>query len=256
MSLSSTLIGALPGVMVSWFCTAIPIEENVRRAVEPSGSRAPERRSLQRTGPCTRGLNLGNVANTVPKSEAGGVTLAGPARNHSAENEPKGEAVGKRIGLAVLGLCGIASVVGCSFLGDQGPEFTYWEPALSPDGGTLIYESMSGETLELYALDLATGEERRLTENDVEDWSPSWSPQGDRITFASNRDKNVDIFVLSVETLETHRLTTHEADDINPCWGVDGRIYFNSNRSDVWEIYAIDPDGLNLTKIIGSGSVE
>lgn len=158
--------------------------------------------------------------------------------------------------LAILGLCGIASVAGCSFLGDQGPAFTYWEPELSPDGRILVYESVAGETLELYTLDLATNEERRLTENDVEDWSPSWSPQGEQIVFSSNRDKNVDVFVLSLETLDTSRLTTHEADDINPSWGVDGRIYFNSNRSDVWEVYAIDPDGSNLLRITVSESVE
>jgi Tol biopolymer transport system component len=161
-----------------------------------------------------------------------------------------------RARFAILGLCGVACIAGCSFLGDQGPKFTYWEPELSPDGRTLVYESIAGETLELYALDLATDEERRLTENDVEDWSPSWSPQGDRVAFASSRDKNVDIFVLSLDTLDASRLTTHEGDDINPSWGVDGRIYFNSNRSDVWEVYAIDPDGSNLTRITGDESVE
>jgi hypothetical protein len=50
VSLPSTLIGALPGVMVSWFCMPMPVEETVTRAVEASGSRAPERRNMQRTG--------------------------------------------------------------------------------------------------------------------------------------------------------------------------------------------------------------
>jgi len=157
--------------------------------------------------------------------------------------------VNKRACLVVVGLTAAAWLTGCSFFGNQGPEFTNWEPELSPDGGTLVYESVSEKTLELYVRDLGTGTERRLTENDVEDWSPSWSPTGDRIVFASRRDENVDVYLLDVETTETERVTTHEDDDINPNWGIDGRIYFNSNRSGLWEIYAIDPDGSNLTKI-------
>jgi len=165
--------------------------------------------------------------------------------------------VGKRALLSMLSLSAVALILaGCSFLGGNDPEFTYWEPDLSPDGRTLVYESVSGKTLDLFARDLETGEERRLTENDVEDWSPSWSPEGDQLAFASSRDDNVDIYTLQVDTRETKRVTTHEGDDINPSWGVDGRIYFNSNRTDSWEIYVIDPDGSDLTQLTTSASAE
>jgi TolB protein len=157
--------------------------------------------------------------------------------------------LGKRTCLIVAGLCALAGIAGCTFFGDRAPEFTHWEPDLSPDATTLAYESPVDGTLELFTRDLATGEQRRLTENDVEDWSPSWSPNGDWLAFASSRDKNADVYLLELESLEVTRLTTHEDDDINPSWGADGRIYFNSNRSGVWEIYAIDPDGSQLAKI-------
>lgn len=181
--------------------------------------------------------------------EATGQTRACPSRVRPTRTSRRGNRVNKRACLVVVGLTAAAWLTGCSFFGNQGPEFTNWEPELSPDGGTLVYESVSEKTLELYVRDLGTGTERRLTENDVEDWSPSWSPTGDRIVFASRRDENVDVYLLDVETTETERVTTHEDDDINPNWGIDGRIYFNSNRSGLWEIYAIDPDGSNLTKI-------
>jgi len=164
--------------------------------------------------------------------------------------------VRRRLWLAIGGLLAVGTLMGCSYFGDRGPEFTNWEPELSPDGTTLVYESYTDGTLELYTRDLATGEEHRLTQNELEDWSPSWSPDGERIAFASLREKNNDIYILVLETGETRRLTTHESDDINPSWAVDGRIYFNSNRSDVWEIYAIDPDGSNLSKITETGSQE
>jgi len=163
----------------------------------------------------------------------------------------KGEHVRRGTLLAAIGLCALLGIAGCSLLGDQGPDFTFWEPELSPDGTTLAYESQAGDSLELYLRDLATNVERRLTENEVDDWSPSWSPDGDRIAFASSRDKNADVYVIALDSLEEHRLTTNESDDINPSWGVDGRIYFNSNRTDTWEIYVVDPDGSNLTKLTG-----
>jgi TolB protein len=152
-----------------------------------------------------------------------------------------------------VSLCVVAGITGCTFLGDRGPEFTNWEPVLSPDGKTLAYESPVNGSLELFTRDLATSEERRLTRNGVEDWSPSWAPEGSRLVFASSRDDNADVYLLDLETLEDVRLTTHEDDDINPSWGVDGRIYFNSNRSGAWEIYSIDPAGGNLLKITEVG---
>jgi len=148
----------------------------------------------------------------------------------------------------LVGLC-LMAAAGCSFFGGDEPEYTYWEPALSPDGTTIVYESITESSLELFTLNLGTNHESQLTVNEYADWSPTWSPNGTRIVFASSRDENVDIYVLNLASLEVVRLTTHEADDINPDWGIDGAIYFNSNRSDTWEVYTIDPESLVLRKL-------
>ncbi len=147
------------------------------------------------------------------------------------------------------GLLLLCFVSGCGFFGGDEPDYTHWEPALSPDGRSLAYESPTDDSLELYIRDLETGEERQLTRNEDPDWSPTWAPAGDRLAFASSRNENVDIYLIDLDTLTVTRLTTHEKDDINPDWGTDGRIYFNSNRSDAWEIYAIDPSDGSLMKI-------
>ena len=146
------------------------------------------------------------------------------------------------------GLC-LLTATGCGFFGGEELDYTYWEPALSPDGEMIVYESTAESSLELFTLDLETNLERQLTTNEYADWSPDWSPEGTHIVFASSRDENVDVYVLNLATLEAVRLTTHEADDINPHWGADGAIYFNSNRSDTWEAYAIDPSTLVLRKL-------
>jgi len=154
-----------------------------------------------------------------------------------------------RILTFVVCLIPVGLVSGCTFFGGNEVDYTNWEPALSPDGHALVYESPADGNLELFLRDLETSEERRLTQNEDPDWSPTWAPTGDRIAFASSRSDNVDIYVLDLNDLSVERLTTHESDDINPDWGSDGRIYFNSNRSGAWEIYAIDPDDKTLVKI-------
>jgi len=138
---------------------------------------------------------------------------------------------------------------GCTFLQQKGPKLTNWEPVLSPDGTTIAYESPGEKGFEIYTCALETGETRQLTQNEVDDWSPSWSPMGDRLVFSSNRDKNVDLYIIDLVRLAVSRLTTHEGEDVNPHWGSNDKILFNSNRSGVWEIYMIDPDGSNLHKI-------
>ena len=139
---------------------------------------------------------------------------------------------------------------GCSLLGgDQGPALTNWEPAASPDGSRLAYESVVGDHLQIFVRDLASGDAQQLTDNAFEDWSPNWSPDGTKLVFASNRDSNNDVYILDLDTQDTTRLTVDAGDDINPFWSVDGYIYFNSNRSDVWEIYRVSPDGTGLVKI-------
>ncbi len=161
----------------------------------------------------------------------------------------KGQNVTKTILVGVIALALFTLIGGCTFLQQKGPELTNWEPALSPDGRMIAFESPGGKGFEIFVRDLETGTATQLTSNEVDDWSPSWSPQGDRLVFSSNREKNVDLYAIALETMKVSRLTTHEGDDVNPYWGANGKILFNSNRSGVWEIYMVDPEGTNLIKI-------
>jgi TolB protein len=154
-----------------------------------------------------------------------------------------------RTSAVLLAAAALLAIAGCSFLGEQGPALTYLEPALSPDGRWLAYESAVDGKLELFARDVETGVAERLTENQADDFSPSWSPAGTSIVFASNRDNNVDIYILDIVTHQTRRLTADAGTDMNPTWAADGRIYFNSNRTKTWQIYAILPDGTSLVAI-------
>jgi TolB protein len=151
----------------------------------------------------------------------------------------------------LLGLVVVAVlfVGGCSLLQQQGPPLQNWQPVLSPDGTTLAYASPGSKGFELFTRNLATGDVKQLTQNEVDDWEPNWSPQGDRLVYVSNQNKNVDLYIIDLKTMAISRLTSQEKEDVNPTWGANGKIYFNSNRSGSWEMYSIDPDGKNLTQV-------
>ncbi len=149
----------------------------------------------------------------------------------------------------VLGGLLLMVLTGCDLVSSSEGEFTYWEPALSPDGAQLVYESSTESGLALFLRDLSTGTEKQLTLNEDPDWSPHWSPDGDRIVFVSKREENVDLYLLVLKTMETVRLTSHQDDDINPHWGSDGKIYFNSNRTGAWEIYTLDAETRALVQV-------
>ncbi len=156
---------------------------------------------------------------------------------------------GRTIGLFLLAALCLA-VAGCSLGGDQGPALTTLEPAISPDGRRLAYESAVDNRLKLFVRDLATGAAEQVTEGAYDDFSPTWSPDGTAIAFASNREKdNIDIYTLDLATLEVRRLTSDAGSDMYPAWSANGRVYFNSDRTKAWQVYSVLPDGTGLTVV-------
>ena len=79
------------------------------------------------------------------------------------------------------------------------------EHALSPDGATLLYtltrynmEENRGVTV-IISRDLATGEERELTDLEATSVSPVWSADGADIWFASNRSGDMQLWQMQAD---------------------------------------------------------
>ncbi len=67
-----------------------------------------------------------------------------------------------------------------------GPGYDY-QPDVSPDGRQVVFARYDGDSLNLYVLELATGETRPLTTGDDVNLEPRWSPDGARLAFVSTR---------------------------------------------------------------------
>lgn len=126
-------------------------------------------------------------------------------------------------------------------------------PAWSPDGAKLAWfsarepatdDNTYGGDTDIYVLDLATGEETRITRTPGLDQYPVWSPDGKRFAFTSRRDGHDDVYVMNVDGTGEVRLTTSLANDIAPRWSSDGRsIFFGSERDGNWNAWVMAADG-------------
>jgi Tol biopolymer transport system component/DNA-binding winged helix-turn-helix (wHTH) protein len=73
-------------------------------------------------------------------------------------------------------------------------------PAWSPDGRWVAFVRSIIERHDILLVEVATGIERTLTREGVNEDTPSWSPDGRYITYFANPRGNADVYVQAVET--------------------------------------------------------
>jgi Tol biopolymer transport system component len=142
----------------------------------------------------------------------------------------------------------------------QGPDD---EPTWSPDGTKIAFSRNDEEGVpSIFVMDADGSKILRLTDPDPgADVAPDWSPDGTQVVFARTWNQNhpSDIYVVDVDGTGLRQLTTNSATDAAPAWSPDGtKIAFTSDRDgrpgdpynwDAMDLYAMNPDGTNLTRI-------
>jgi Tol biopolymer transport system component len=126
--------------------------------------------------------------------------------------------------------------------------------AFSRDGSRMAFASLDyRSTLFKIALDLSSGSvtgtpvpvlksRRPIRDHEV-------SPDGEWVAFLETGGQE-DLFVARTDGKEYRRLTDDVARDRGPAWSPDGRrIAFYSDRSGVYQLWSIRPDGSGLEQI-------
>ena len=112
-------------------------------------------------------------------------------------------------------------------------------PALSPDGQWIVYSMPVGRSYHLFRMHPDGSDLIQITDARSVDVQPSWSPDGKWIVFTSNREhadlrhkkgNNWDVWAIDPKGRNLTQLTMDEARDGGARVGVDGRVYFHSDR--------------------------
>jgi Tol biopolymer transport system component/tRNA A-37 threonylcarbamoyl transferase component Bud32 len=134
-------------------------------------------------------------------------------------------------------------------------------PSWAPDGKYIVFDSDRNGNRDLYVMNVAEvlqdidgAELTRLTNHPDESWHPAWSPDGTRIAFTFDY---ADIYILNIkdtpqglEVSEPTSLTGDSGSNYAPAWSPDGQqIAFHSFRDGNFEIYVMNADGSNRTRL-------
>lgn len=148
------------------------------------------------------------------------------------------------------------------------------EPTLSPDGKTMVFTSMRDGDLELYIMNLATKETKRITHTLGYDGGAWFSPDGTKIIWRASRPKskeeieeynsllkenlvaptNMEIWVADADGSNARQISYFGQANWAPTFMPDSkRIIFASNheykRGFPFNMYTIDGNGTNLQKV-------
>ena len=126
------------------------------------------------------------------------------------------------------------------------------EPAWSPDGQKLAYESDVTGDVEIFTMNVDGTSRIPLTDGVGEDWHPDWSPDGSMIVFTSSRTGNWDLFTINVSNGELFQLTDTPEDEWRPTWSPDGqRIAFSkaARQDSNWDVFTMDPEGNDVVQV-------
>jgi Tol biopolymer transport system component len=117
-------------------------------------------------------------------------------------------------------------------------------PAFSPDGKRVAFEANRGGIVDVYEIELETGEIRNLTQDDFFDANPWYSADGTSILYNRRIGPHWKIFTVEVaDSTRKTQLTFGPASDLQPSFSRDGStVFFASDRGEngIFNIHALE----------------
>ena len=129
-------------------------------------------------------------------------------------------------------------------------------PKWGPDGNTIVYTSYLKGYPDVYSIDLASGDRKRLAGYPGLNTGADISPNGREVALILSKDGNPDLYVKNLRSGELTRLTsTPRAAEASPAWSPDGnKIVYVSDQSGTPQLYIISRDGGRPVRMTSRGS--
>jgi len=124
-------------------------------------------------------------------------------------------------------------------------------PAWSPDGKRIAFQSNRDGNYEIYVMDADGKNQKRLTDKEAYDGYPAWSPDGKRIAYESDNQ----IHVMDADGKNSAQVTKGPGPHMTRFyWSPDGKKlgFVSGNGPYMWNVYTVDIDGKNTTKVTAS----
>ena len=128
---------------------------------------------------------------------------------------------------------------------------TSTDPVWSSDGTDIVFASNFGGSWDLYLVNVASGQEKRLTNGSGSALNARFAPDGSSIIFERVVDNASQIYNLNLSTMQLTKLSDGKGNDRNPTYSHDGsKIAFYSLRNSLKSVlYIMNADGSDVTAI-------
>jgi hypothetical protein len=123
---------------------------------------------------------------------------------------------------------------------DPEPDDQVFEPIWSPDGKAVAVIRRLGPWVDLFLVDVETGDQLRLTEDRALERAPAFDPSGRYLLFSSDRSGADNIYAYDVESQRTLQLSNVLTGAIAPAVSPDGeQLVFLHYSSIGWDLHTM-----------------
>ena len=109
-------------------------------------------------------------------------------------------------------------------------------PEWSPNGQEIAFR----RDVDIYVLDVASGQTRRLTDAPPLNQMPSWSPNGKQLAFMSTRTGYISVFLMNADGSNQRNLTPKNPGDLDGDWISRAPSWSTSGRRDL--LHVVPPE--------------
>jgi TolB protein len=127
-------------------------------------------------------------------------------------------------------------------------------PAWTPDGAAVVFESDAQSFRDLYRVARGGGAPVRLTDQPNGSFEPDVSRSG-QIAFGTSRDGNAEVYVMQADGSQPVRRTEDPGDDVKPRWSPDGSaLAWIAHRKGTARVWVSGADGARPLRSQSTGN--